>query len=215
MKRICLIPLILIMCSAAFAQNRGAMFLKSLVIPGYSQVRSGRSYGYAMMASEVAILGSVFYLNNESDVRMQESYDYAIKFAHLNPGTYDSEFYNNLSRFESSGFDVNGYNAKVREDAMNEFPYDPVAQQAYIDANSYGDDKYWSWDSTDNRGSYSQMRNSSQDYGDYAKIVLGVMLLNHIVSGVDVLRFSAEERRSQVYFGIKDKSPMVYLNYHW
>lgn len=215
LKRTIISLIILITVSACFAQSKGAMFLKSMVVPGYSQVRSGRDYGYAMMASEVAIIGSMFYLNNESDVLIQESYEYAYKFAHLSPGDYDNDFYTNLARYESSGFDVNGYNAMIRQRAMAQYPYDPVAQQAYIDANSYGPDKYWSWDSTSYRGEYSHMRNRSQDFEDYAKIVAGVLILNHVISGVDVLRFSAEEKRSHVYFGVKNKNPMLFLSYKW
>ncbi|GAB1468018.1 hypothetical protein MASR2M64_07200 [Candidatus Cloacimonadota bacterium] len=216
MKKLCIIILSLSLFGSAFAINRGLVFLRALAVPGWSQVASGRSYGYAMLASEASIIGTMYYFNNEHDILLQDSYEYAIKFAHLNPADYDSKFYNNLSRYESSGFDANGYNAMIRQTAMSMYPYDPVAQQAYIDTNGYSEDKYWYWDAPSHRSQYNKMRNSSQNYEDYASVAVGVLILNHLVSGVEYLLFSSkEEHPSEVYFGIKDKKPMLFINYRW
>lgn len=216
MKKVCLILIIMCVISSAFALNRGLGFLRAVAVPGWSQVASGHNYGYAMLASEIGIIGSLFYLNNESDILMQDSYEYAVKYAHLNPGDYDNEFYGNLSRYESSGFDANGYNAMVRQTAMTMYPYDPIAQQNYIDENGYADNKYWYWDSPDNRSQFNKLRNSSQNFDDYASVAVGVLILNHLVSGVDYLLFSSRDKRqTEVYFGIKNKEPMLFLNYRW
>ncbi|MDD4309417.1 MAG: hypothetical protein PHO32_03480 [Candidatus Cloacimonetes bacterium] len=215
MKRFLLIFSVLTICTLAHATSKGKMFVRSLVVPGYSQVASGNNYGYLMMASEISIIGGMLYVDKESKLLLDESYEYAIKFAHVNPGNYDSQFYYNLSRFESSGFDANGYNAKVRKEAMELFPYDPIAQQSYIDDNSYGDDRYWNWDDPTNRSSFNKMRNKSQDYESYAKVAIGVLILNHLVSGIDILRYSEEEQSTNVYFQMKNSTPMMFLNYKW
>ena len=215
MKRLISILILIILSLSLFAENRGLGVLRSLALPGYSQVSAGHNYGYALMASEVAAIGSYLYMNEESSALMHESYEYAIKFGHVNPGDYDADFYYNLSRFDSSGFDVNGYNAMIREEAMEQFPYDPVAQQNYIDTNSYKDDRFWDWDSTDNRSHFNKLRNKSDDYEDYAKVTMGVIILNHLVSAVDYLRFSARERNSNVSFRYVKKTPMMFLTYKW
>jgi hypothetical protein len=216
MKKALLILLAIMIWNLALAQNRGLGFLKAVAVPGWQQVSAGKNYGYAMLASELAIVGSVIYLNNESDVLLQDSYEYAIKFAHLQPGSYDSKFYNSLSRFESSGFDANGYNAMIRQTAMSMYPYDALAQQQYIDQNSYQDDKYFSWDSPQHRSQYNKLRNSSHDFEDYASVAVGVLILNHLVSGVDYLLFSSRDKsKAEVYFGVKDKEPMFFMNYRW
>jgi hypothetical protein len=216
MKKVSIIIIALCIYAHVSGINRGLGLLRAIAVPGWSQVASGHNYGYAMLASEAAIIGSMYYMNNESNILLQDSYEYAIKYAHLNPGEYDNKFYNNLSRFESSGFDANGYNALVRQTAMSMYPYDPVAQQNYIDENGYSDDKYWYWDATSHRNQYNKLRNRSQDMENYASVTVGVLILNHLISGVDYLLFSSrDERHTEVYFGVKDKSPMLFLNYHW
>lgn len=215
MKRIIPLLILLALVGSLSAENRGLGLLRSLALPGYSQVTSAHKYGYALMASEVAALGSYLYMNEEADALMHESYEYAIKYAHITPGDYDAEFFNNLARFESSGFDVNGYNAMIREEAMDQFPYDPTAQQHYIDTYSYKDDRFWYWDTSGDRSTFNKLRNKSDDYDDYTKVTMGVILLNHIASAVDYLRISAKERNSLVSFRYKHKTPMMFINYEW
>jgi len=215
MKHLSLVLFALISVFPLAAQSRGVVFLRSLAVPGLSQVIDGRDYGYAMMTSEALIIGSMYFMTNESKVLKQDSYEYAIKFAHLNPGSYNSDFYNNLAKYESSGYDAGGYNAWVRKTAMEQFPYDPILQQEYIDTYSYGDDQYWAWDASTHRSEYNKLRNRSQDFKDYAMVATGVLILNHLVSGIDALRYNAQANRSHVSFGLKDKTPLLQLSYTW
>jgi len=194
------------------AQSRGAQFLKSLVVPGLSQVSSGRAYGYAMMLSEVSIIGGMLYLNSEEKLKARESYEYALKYAHIRPGTYSESYFRDLSRYNNGGFDADGYNARVRRDAMSLYPHDPVAQQQYIDERAYPEDMYWSWDTPDKRASYSKIRIKTQDLRDFGQIAVGVLLVNHLISGIDVLRYNSEGRRSHVYMSVKDQTPHLNLS---
>lgn len=214
MKRSFLLLICLVLIPMLAAQEKASV-LKSLIVPGWGQISSGRDYGYAMLGTELGILGSLFYLNSESDALKQDSYEYAIKFAHLNPGTYDTDFFNHLARYESSGFDAGGYNAWIMKTAMELYPYDPVQQQQYIQANSYDEDRYWYWESPEHRSKFNKLRNRSQDYVDYAKVAGGVLILNHLIGVVDVLRLNAEHRRSQISFDLIDKTPILKLNYNW
>jgi len=194
------------------AKSRGAQFLKSLVVPGLSQVSSGRAYGYAMMVSEVSIIGGMLYLNSEEKLKARESYEYALKYAHIRPGTYSESYFRDLSRYNNGGFDADGYNARVRRDAMSLYPHDPVAQQQYIDERAYPEDMYWSWDTPDKRASYSKIRIKTQDLRDFGQIAVGVLLVNHLISGIDVLRYNSEGRRSHVYMSVKDQTPHLNLS---
>ena len=69
------------------------------------------------------------------------------------------------------------------------YPSDPDAQQAYIDANGYDEDHYWKWESPANRSEYASMRHQMQNLQDYGKIAVGVLIVNHIISGMDALIF--------------------------
>lgn len=194
-----------------FGQSRGVQFLKSLVVPGLSQVSDGRSYGYGMMVSEISIIGGMLYLNSEQKLRARESYEFALKYAHIRPGTYTETYFRDMSRYNNGGYEADGYNARVRRDAMALYPHDAEMQQQYIDAHAYPEDMYWSWDSPDQRARYSKIRIKTQDLRDFGQIAVGVLLLNHLISGIDVLRYNSEDRRSQVYMSFKGKQPLINL----
>ena len=75
LKRIILLMLILLIVVSAFSQTSKVPFLKSIVVPGWGQLSSGRDYGYAMLAGEVAIIGSMMYLATEQKLSKQEAYE--------------------------------------------------------------------------------------------------------------------------------------------
>jgi hypothetical protein len=212
-----LIPLLLLLAAVTIlpAENKGWKFLQSIAVPGLSQIRDGRHYGYAMLTSEVGIISSMLYLNTEEKLKTQEYYEYAIKYAHIGVGEYPDQYFRDLSRYSSSGYDAGGYNAQVRETAIQLFPYDTTSQQAYINEHAYTDGQSWNWDSVDNRSAYSKIRVQTQDLRDYSKLAVGVLIVNHLISGIDVLRLISESNRSQVYLDIKDKTPTVNLRVEW
>ncbi len=193
-KRICITIACLILLMPVFAQSRGVRVLKSAVLPGLGQVSSGHQYGYGMMAAELGIIGSLLYFRNESELKAQEYKDYAVQFAHIQPGVFNTDYYSHLSRYDHSGFGAGGYNAMVRQQAIKLYPDDPALQQQYIDAYAYTDDMAWSWDELSNRREYSQMRIKTQDLKDFAKIATGVLVLNHLVSVIDILRYPVGDK---------------------
>ncbi|MCB5261761.1 MAG: hypothetical protein LHW64_02445 [Candidatus Cloacimonetes bacterium] len=205
--------LIILLCilsiSGLWAQGKD--FLFSLAVPGFSQVMNGKSHGYVMMAAEAALIGTSLYLSSEADLLMDESYSYALKFAELNPADYDTEFLKNLGKYNSSGFDADGYNAMIRREAQAIFSDSPDSMQIYIEDHSYGEDQYWRWESAGRRADYNRMRNNSVDLESYGKLVVGVMILNHLVSGMDVLISHSQKRRTQLSMGIHRNAPMLKL----
>jgi hypothetical protein len=212
-----LVPIVLILAlsSVLAAESRGVRFLQSAAVPGLSQIREGRGYGCAMLGAEVGIISTMLFLNEEENLKAQEYYEYALKFAHIAPGEYEDQYYRDLSRYNSSGYEAGGYNATVREKAISLYPDDPVQQQAYIDANIYTDEYAWNWDSVDNRGAYSKIRIQTKSLRDYGMLAVGVLIVNHLVSSIDVLRYTSQEAKAQVYLDIKDRSPMLMVNVQW
>ncbi|NLK50232.1 MAG: hypothetical protein GX294_06240 [Candidatus Cloacimonetes bacterium] len=212
MRKYILLALMLVIGISLFAQNRGVKFAKSLAIPGISQISDGKSYGYAMLASEAVIIGSMIFLNNEEKLRYQEAYDYALKYANIAPGKYPETYLRDLGRYNSGGFDADGYNSRILKDALNLYPHDPEQQQAYINQNAYPEEMFWAWDSPANRARYGSIRKSAHNLRDYGKLAIGVLLVNHLVSGIDVLRYSGQENRPQLSLGIKDNNPILNLS---
>ncbi len=214
-KHLVSVVLLLVLGTALVAESIALQMAQSLVLPGLAQVRHGKSHGYAMLAAETAIISGMFYFNQEATLKKRESYEYALKFAHILPGNHSDAYLRDLSRYNSSGFEAGGYNAMIREEAISLFPHDPAQQQIYIDENMYPDELSWRWDSKDDRASYVQIRSQAQNMHDYGKVAMGVMIVNHLISGLDVLRYNARDKQAQVYLGMKDRAPMVMLNLSW
>lgn len=214
-KYLCALILLLALAASLAAESTGLQLAQSLVLPGLSQIRGGRSYGYGMLSAEAALISSLLYLNEEARLKTQEFYEYALKYAHIEPGDYDDSYFRDLSKYNSSGYEAGGYNAFIREEALRLFPNDPAQQQIYIDEHIYEGGLAWNWDSVDNRGEYVQIRTEAQNMRDYRMLAVGVMIVNHLISGIDVLRFNANDRQAQVYLDIKDRSPMLMLNLQW
>lgn len=215
MKRIIFTSICILALGVLSAQSKGLQFIQSLAVPGLSQIRADRDYGYAMLAAEVGIISTMWFLNTEEKLKEREFYEYALKYAHIAPGSYEDQYYRMLSRYNSSGFEAGGYNAMIRERAMEIYPNDPLQQQTYIDNNSIPDDQSWAWDSAENRGAYSKIRIHTQDLRDYSLMAVGVLIANHLISGIDVLRYFSESKRSQFSMKLYNGNPMLVLKYNW
>jgi len=53
------------------------------------------------------------------------------------------------------------------------------------------------------------------DYDNYALVAGGIIILNHLVSTIDVLRWTAPGKKADFSFNLQDKTPILQLNYHW
>jgi hypothetical protein len=187
-------------------------FLKSVLIPGWGQLSMDKNYGYGMLTSEVLLWTTRFYTNNEQTLRDKDSYQFALKFAHLNPGKYSDQYYRDLARYNSSGFDAGGYNANVRADAIELYPYNPEAQQQYIDENSYQAAQSWQWDDYRLRKKYSTKRKEILELNDQAKLITGIIIANHLVSGIDMLRQKRNWHNATPSIGYYKNSPTLNLS---
>lgn len=162
--------------------------LKSAILPGWGQLSIDNSYGYAMLTGEVLFWSAYIYSTTEQNLKDQQSYEYALKFAHVNPGKYSEQYYRDLSKFDSSGYSAGGYNAMVRQTAIDLYPYDLVLQQDYIDENAIPDEMAWQWDTYQQRKKYSSLRKDILELKDQAQVITGIIIANHIISSIDMLR---------------------------
>ena len=128
-------------------------FLRSALIPGWGEITQGRSSGYINLAAEFFLWSSIFYFNEEEDLLLKESFNYAVKYAHIDPqADITDEYLYHLTKYNSSGYEAGGYNAYIVEQA--EDIEDPVARQEFIENNIYPDELNWEWDSKENRRQY-------------------------------------------------------------
>jgi hypothetical protein len=75
---------VIILLLQFICRNRSFDGFKILAVPGLSHINSGKDT--AMYAYYRGLnYWLTFYFNSESDILKQESYEYAIKYAHLAP----------------------------------------------------------------------------------------------------------------------------------
>jgi len=195
--------------------NPRKAFLKSALIPGWGELSMGNHSGYFLLASEIMLWTSMFYFNEEEDLLFKESFNYAVKYAHIDPNSdFDEIYLYHLTKYNSSGFDAGGYNAYIIEQA--ESIEDPLERQEYIQNNIYNDDLYWEWDSKDRRRKYGIKRKDALHYKDYAKAVSGVITANHILSAINSLRIGSKKRKVNIDVSVNDKlDPMLFIRYNF
>lgn len=197
--------------------NTKKYMLRSALVPGWGELTAGNKTGLVFLASEVLLLSSRFYFLEEADLKEKASFNYAVKYAHIDPNIdITDEYYYHMSRYMSSGFDIGGYNAYIVEIAKTRFPDDPQAQTQYIEDNSYSDDDYWGWDDEDRKKDYSTLRKKITHYGDYTKVITGAVIANHIISALNAFRVSSRLKNlnAQIQFD-NNMNPIFTLQYNF
>jgi len=190
-------------------------FLKSALIPGWGELTMGHSSGYFLLTTEIILWSSIFFFNEERDLLLKESFNYAVKYAHIDPDAdFDEDYFYNLTKYNSSGFDAWGYNAYIIELAEN-IP-DPEERQEFIQNNIYPDNLFWEWDSKEHRRQYGIKRKDSTHYEDYAKAATGVIIANHILSAINSLRIGNKQNRLDINMSLNSKlDPVLNIHYHF
>ena len=211
---ILLLLFITIILSAGEVSIRKHMF-RSALVPGWGELSAGNRSGYIFLASEILLLSSRFYFVEEADLKAKASYNFAVKYAHIDPEIdLSDDHYYHMTRYLSSGFETGGYNANIVEIAKAIYPDDLQAQTQYIEENAYSEDEYWGWDDKFKQKDYSILRKRITQYGDYVKAITGAVIANHIFSALNAFRASSRLKNlnAQVIFD-NNMNPVFTLQY--
>ena len=215
--KVVIILIFLIIFSTLFAgENTGRKyFFRSLLLPGWGELSQKNSSGSIFLTSELLFLSSRYYFLEEAYLKDKASFNYAVKFAHIDPNTdHSNEYFFHLKKYDSSGYETGGYNAYIVELAKNLYPEDMEAQTAYINANVYSDEYFWQWDDDNKQHEYAILRKRIIQYNDYAKTLIGAILANHLISAINSLRINSKLKRLQA--GIEFNSnmdPLISIKY--
>lgn len=194
--------------------NPRTAFLRSALIPGWGEISQGNNSGYIFLATEVLLWSSILYFNEEEDLLLKESLNYAIRYAHIDAqADFGDEYLYHLSRYNSSGYEAGGYNASIIEQA--EAIEDPLEKQEFIENNVYPETLYWEWDSKENRRQYGIKRKDSSHYNDYAKAVTGVIIANHIFSAINSIRINRKHKLDLKVSLNSELHPILLVNYRF
>ena len=162
-------------------------FMMSALVPGMGQkyTKNYTSMGL-FLSSEIGIIFSYISFVNKRD-SYEDSYKILAQTKGGSSYSGDDSYYQKMQQYMSS----DDYNAKIQFDAWEYFylynnDYDSYEQ--YVQENSISPEKSWKWNSKKDWNKYHKYRNDRQNFDVYAKLAVGAILVNHIISGIDALR---------------------------
>jgi hypothetical protein len=165
--------------------------MASILVPGLGQLIQGdRSKAQVFFAVEGTIWVSYFGFNYWGKRVDASARAFAIDHSGGNPARRDDAYFDALEDYLSS----NEHNLVVERQASLYYPNDPELQQEYIAANSYFGEDEWMWDSLGSRSHFWEKRRESREHERRASFMPGFAIINRIVSVVDVLLFTEEEK---------------------
>ena len=157
----------------------GTSFLKSLLIPGYSQIKGGNKRGYVYLVMEGASLFYLFQSKLERDRMKEDARVFAYTNAGCNLPADINETWNLVERYPS--FDA--YIEYLYREARQYYPDDPEAQDQYVREKipSFS----WEWNGFANFYTFQDKMSSYRSIGNRMTALMGFILLNHLASGID------------------------------
>jgi len=150
----------------------------SLLVPGAGELYLGDRRGAAIFLSAEGAIWSTaagFYVHG--NWRKEEYRNFAAINAGANPEGKDDEFFEDILHYSSR----DSYNYWMHLIYRDEIPLYPET-----------DEYFWEWESDEAWDEYGDIRASSERSFRNAKIVLGVGLINRVISLVHVLRTDIE-----------------------
>ena len=160
----------------------------SLLVPGWGQRLAGRAgRARAFLATEAVLIGVFIGLRIQGEVRQERYIDYAELFAGVREASGKSDgYYRNLGRYASTA----DYEDDLMRDARARYGDDIEQREAYVASRRPPADEAWLWESTAHREAFTEMRRGSRSSFHRADQMIGIILLNHLLSAVDAARLS-------------------------
>ena len=187
--------------------------LLSLFLPGAGEVYAGAgTKGKIFMFSEASLWAGFFGFRTYSAWLKDDYKSYAASHAQVNLEQKTEGFFDELAYYDD-------------RDQYNQFGplYNRGEKQPYPENDLW----YWQWDSRDSRLHYRDLKNRSKDMSRRALYLVGLSLVNRIVSVVDALKTVKSYNRkrslefSQLKFDLKahplshNPNVMFYVSHRW
>ena len=162
----------------------GALW-RSALLPGLGQRYLGApGRGFVFMSAEAATWGTWGAFKTQEWLRRENYIEMAQVFAGVAGDEHEDDYWKAVGQ-HASWLD---YNEWLRYQARREYGYGTDAYSAYISDNEIGPDLAWDWNSTDRRVDYLIKRKASNLAERRATYTLYALLVNRVVSLVDVWR---------------------------
>ncbi|MEO0122434.1 MAG: hypothetical protein ABIL69_00290 [candidate division WOR-3 bacterium] len=179
--------------------------LASAIMPGWGEwILQKKNEARTFFILEGSFWVSYYSFNYFGHKIESSSKIFAFEHAGANPLRQDDEYFDNLEDFASS----DEYNLLVERDASLIYPNDPVKQQEYIKEHGYFGEDAWKWNTLTNRNLYWEKRKSARENFRRATFMTGFMIINRIVSVINVAVFKEEPG-----FGLEAEPGKIGINY--
>lgn len=185
----------------------------SLLIPGLGQLATGhKGRAKVFMAAEAAILVCFATFQVQGHVRMNRYIDYAELFAGVaDAGGMEDWYYRNLGQYHSSA----DYVKSIARTARAMYGDDLEQRNAYIARYSPPADEIWNWRSEADRRDFLEQRKDSRNSFRRSDQMLGLALLNRVLSAVDAARLARGARSKQSLYAHMAVDGTSYVGLRW
>lgn len=200
MKKILLAGLFLVMGITLFAQSRIVHMGMSAILPGSGEIALGKVNRGAIRTTLDILTLTAYYQTGKERDNLKDSY---VAFAQNYAGVTQSgneRYYQYLQDYQSSA-DFNQYQEMMARNYFLVYNYDPDAYTQYMEANTFGSDEAWKWESNADWNKYKSIRTRHQHAKINNNLALGVLIFNRAVSVLDVNFIIRNQHRASPVMG--------------
>ena len=167
----------------------GKAFLLSFLVPGSGEWYAGSSkMAKIFFGTEVALWATYIAFKTYEDWTIDDYALFATSHAGVDATGKEHDYYVNVENFNSLR-DYNDAKLRQRNPAL-----------LYPETEAY----YWQWDSESNRKKFESMRINADDAKSRALLVIGGIVINHVISGIDAVRVVRKGQKvSQLSYGVQ------------
>ena len=172
-------------------------FLYSLIIPGMGQLYTGAKRGYLYAAADVVLLGTYFFLRNGAS-NTREDYRDVVRqhVTFIGPGSFEDwdpiEDFEHATQYETWNHVYDSDETRARTGKWYWADLDPnLKNEPDLDIDF--DSRY--------RLKAFDLRQKANDTFQLARTILGVAILNHVVSAVEA-RISTKRLNNRLQNGL-------------
>ena len=156
-------------------------FLSSLVVPGSGQLYVGAKRGYLFLAADVALLVGYFITRSDAENLRDEYRDLIREHVIFDgPGTFET--WDPIEDFEHATLFDNWHNVYTEN---NGEPLDRTGKWYWDDRRAFKDEDRKGDDDSPNREEALRLRYEANDKFEFARTLLGGVILNHAISAVE------------------------------
>ena len=161
--------------------------IKSLILPGWGELSEGnKKRAKIFLYAESILVISAYSFNSLSNIYESDYIAYARTHANVNLGNGDYMFALDVGSNDNIE-DFNNIKERNRTLIVNLNSEGEIIREYNHEIYPEGGDYDWNWDSDSNRETFNSMRIKSINYEKYAGFAIGGMILNRVISFLDVM----------------------------